>query len=199
MSGKGGRLLLPSRRDLLKGGALLALSSPIGFGGLAKALTQSPQGLTSGPPNTGTQPASPDWMKNLIIYEIATKGFTSPRGPESGTFSSLQSKLPYLEELGITGIWLTGYSLCDPHHFYNIWTQYAVIEPDKFDPTLGTAEQFKGLIDEAHRRGIKVFLDVITHGLMNRQPGDSAASVMVPWRQLGDDRFRLERRPHRSG
>ena len=70
----------------------------------------------------------------------------------------------------MTGIWLTGYSLCDPHHFYNIWTQYAVIEPDKFDPTLGTAEQFKGLIDEAHRRGIKVFLDVITHGLMEGSP-----------------------------
>jgi Alpha amylase, catalytic domain len=170
MNGKGGRLPLHSRRDLLKGGALLALSSPIGIGGLAEALTQSPQGLTSGPPNPGTQPASPEWMKNLIIYEIATKGFTSPRGPESGTFSSLQSKLPYLEELGITGIWLTGYSLCDPHHFYNIWTQYAVIEPDKFDPTLGTAEQFKGLIDEAHRRGIKVFLDVITHGLLTGSP-----------------------------
>jgi hypothetical protein len=170
MSGKGSRLLLPSRRDLLKGGALLALRSPIGLGGLTKALTQSPQGLTSGSPNPGTQPASPEWMKHLIIYEIATKGFTSQRGPESGTFSSLQSKLPYLEELGITGIWLTGYSLCDPHHFYNIWTQYAVIEPDKFDPTLGTAEQFKGLIDEAHRRGIKVFLDVITHGLMAGSP-----------------------------
>jgi hypothetical protein len=61
---------------------------------------------------------------------------------------------------------LTGYSLCDPHHFYNIWTQYAVIEPDKFDRTLGTPEDFKKLIDEAHRRGIRIFLDVITHGLM---------------------------------
>ena len=105
MSEKGGRLLLTSRRDLLKGGALLALSSPIGFPGLAKVLTQSPQGPTSGPPNPATQPASPEWMKDLIIYEIATKGFTSPKGPESGTFSSLQAKLSYLEELGITGIW----------------------------------------------------------------------------------------------
>jgi hypothetical protein len=67
-------------------------------------------------------------------------------------------------------MWLTGYSLCDPHHFYNIWTQYAVIEPDKFDPTLGTAEEFKQLIHEAHRRGIRVFLDVITHGLMKDSP-----------------------------
>ena len=145
MSEKGGRLLLTSRRDLLKGGALLALSSPIGFPGLAKVLTQSPQGPTSGPPNPATQPASPEWMKDLIIYEVATKGFTSPHGPESGTFHSLRAQFAYLEELGITGIWLAGYSLCDPHHFYNIWTQYAVIEPDKFDPTLGTAAKISKL------------------------------------------------------
>lgn len=109
-------------------------------------------------------------MKNLIIYEVATKGFTSPRGPESGTFNSLRSRLDYLQHLGITGIWLTGYCLCDPHHFYNIWTQYAVIQPDKFDPTLGTAEEFKELVNEAHQRGIRIFLDVITHGLMNGSP-----------------------------
>jgi len=125
-----------------------------------------------------TQPASPEWMKDLIIYEIATKGFTSPNGPESGTFNSLREKLTYLTELGITGIWLTGYSLCDPRHFYNIWTQYAVIEPDKFDPTLGTAAEFRALIDEAHRRGIKVFLDVITHGLM---PESSAVKTHPEW------------------
>jgi hypothetical protein len=156
-----------SRRDLLKGGALITLNSGRRWTLMAEALQQSPENpqLT-----TAVQPASPPWMKDLIIYEIATKGFTSPNGPESGTFASLQAKLGYLQELGITGIWLTGYSLCDPHHFYNIWTQYAVIEPDKFDPTLGTADEFKKLIEDAHQRGIKVFLDVITHGLMSNSP-----------------------------
>jgi hypothetical protein len=105
-------------------------------------------------------------MKDLIVIEVAPKGFTSPHGPESGTFNSLRARLPYLQDLGVTGMWLTGNSLCDARHFYNIWTQYAVIEPDQFDPTLGTAAEFKQLIDEAHRRGIQVFLDVITHGLM---------------------------------
>ena len=109
---------------------------------------------------------SPGWTKDLVIYEIATKAFTSPTGPESGTFESLKARMPYLQDLGITGIWLTGHSLSDPHHFYNIWTQYAVIEPDQIDPSLGTPAQFKALIDEAHQRGIKVFLDVITHGVM---------------------------------
>jgi hypothetical protein len=43
---------------------------------------------------------------------------------------------------------------------------YASIEPDQIDPSLGTPEQFKHLIDAAHARGIKIFLDVTTHGLM---------------------------------
>jgi hypothetical protein len=114
----------------------------------------------------GASASAPDWMKDLVVYEIATKAFTSPHGPQSGTFESLRERLPYLQDLGITGIWLSGHSLSDPRHFYNIWSQYAVIEPDRLDPTLGSAEQFKAMIDEAHRRGIRVFLDVITHGVM---------------------------------
>jgi hypothetical protein len=119
--------------------------------------------------NTSAQ-ESPEWAKDLIIYEIATRGFTSPNGPESGTFKSAQEKLPYLQKLGITGIWLTGTNLGDARHFYNIWTQYACVDPSKLDPILGTAEEFKAFIDEAHRRGIKVFMDVITHGVMNDSP-----------------------------
>ena len=116
------------------------------------------------------EPINPDWGKDLVIYEIATKGFTSPNGPESGTFQSLKEKLPYLEDLGINAIWLTGHSLSDPTHFYGIWTQYACIEPDKLDPSLGTEEDFKEMIADAHRRGIRIFLDTIEHGVMNESP-----------------------------
>jgi len=45
-----------------------------------------------------------------------------------------------------------------------------VISPDKIDPTLGTKQEFKALIDEAHKYGIKIFLDVITHGVMPESP-----------------------------
>jgi len=113
---------------------------------------------------------NPDWAKDLVIYEIATKGFTSPNGPESGTFNSLKEKLPYLEDLGINAIWLTGHSLSNPTHFYGIWTQYACIEPDKLDPSLGTEDDFKEMIADAHRRGIRIFLDTIEHGVMNESP-----------------------------
>jgi hypothetical protein len=58
----------------------------------------------------------PVWAKDLVIYEIATKGFTSPAGPESGTFNSLREKLPYLEELAIQGYQKT--LELDPDNWY---------------------------------------------------------------------------------
>ncbi len=113
---------------------------------------------------------TPEWAKNLIIYEVAIKGFTSPNGPESGTFNSLKEKMGYLKKLGINGIWLTGHSLSDSSHFYGIWTQYACIEPDKIDPSLGSEQEFKDMIAEAHKHGIRIFLDTIEHGVMNDSP-----------------------------
>ena len=170
MTEKDDRVLPLSRRGFLKAGIFFAIAPSAHLSASAETLGSASQNTMSAPLLGKMQPLSPPWMKDLIIYEVATKGFTSPHSPQSGTFNSLRSKLAYLNELGITGIWLAGYSLCDPHHFHNIWTQYAVIEPDKFDPTVGTPEEFKKLVDEAHQRGIKIFLDVITHGLMNDSP-----------------------------
>lgn len=113
---------------------------------------------------------APADTNQLIVYEVATKGFTSPNGPESGTFQSLQEKLPYLDDLGITAVWLSGHQLCDAKHFYNIWTEYACIRPDRIDPSLGTPADFKQMIATAHEHGIKIFLDVITHGVMKDSP-----------------------------
>ncbi len=117
--------------------------------------------------NKGTTPA---YIKDLVIYEVAPKAFTSPSGPESGTFRSMTDKLPYLKNLGINAIWLTGHNWADNNHFYGIWTQYAVIRPDSIEPTLGTPEDFKLLIETAHKNGIKIFLDVITHGVISSSP-----------------------------
>ncbi len=133
-----------ARRGFLKAGVAFALMPFIRLAASPEATVQLHDDDGTGRPDDPDQPASPEWINDLIIYEVATKGFTSPNGPESGTFNSLLAKLAYLQELGITGIWLTGYSLCDPHHFYNIWTQYAVIDPGRFDPSLGTDEEFQG-------------------------------------------------------
>lgn len=113
---------------------------------------------------------TPSWAKDLIIYELATKSFTSPHGTETGTFNSIKEKIPYLQELGINAVWVSGHNWADPKHFYNIWTQYASIRPDSLDHTLGTPAEFKSMVDEFHKHGIRVFLDIITHGVMKYSP-----------------------------
>jgi hypothetical protein len=120
-------------------------------------------------PRRGGTP-QPSWVDDLVIYEVATRAYTSPDGPESGTFRSLAARLPYIADLGVTGIWLTGYNLADNAHFYGIWTQYATVRPDALDPRLGTEEDFRSLVSAAHAAGIRIFLDVTTHGVMNSSP-----------------------------
>lgn len=157
----------PTRRHFLKAGAGGIAGLPFGSNLLA-----SPNQHALPPARTTALPhaSSPSWTKDLIVYQIAPKGFTSPHGPESGTFNSLKERLPYLQELGINGIWLTGHSLALPRYFYNIWSQYANIEPDKIEPSLGTPEEFRSLIDAAHQQGIRVFLDVHVHGVHSTSP-----------------------------
>ena len=168
-----------SRRDFLKGGSAATLMAMLGAVPLAaqpapSSISAAPKGKDAPEDSlTAKAPAgirAPAWTKDLVIYEIATKGFTSPSGPESGTFKSLQAKIPYLKNLGVSGIWLTGHSLSDSKHFYNIWTQYACVDPFRMDPSLGTADEFKELIGAFHRAGIHVLLDVISHGVMNNSP-----------------------------
>lgn len=157
----------PSRRYFLKacaGGTASLLFAP-------KHLTAATRPAVSGGGTAASaRSTSPLWTRDLIVYEIAPKGFTSPQGPESGTFNSLKERFPYLQELGITGIWLTGHSLALPRYFYNVWSQYANIEPDKIDPSLGTPEEFRSLIDAAHQHGIRIFLDVHVHGVHSTSP-----------------------------
>lgn len=115
----------------------------------------------------------PDWIADLVIYEVNPRGFTSPHGvgdgSGSGTFDSLRHKMPYLRDLGVNAIWLAGYCLATKH-FYGIWSVYANVRPDRFDPVLGDADEFRELVDSAHQCGIRVFLDVISHGVLESSP-----------------------------
>src|SRR3712207_4732931 len=115
----------------------------------------------------------PPWTKDLVIYQVNPRGYTSPNGVGdghgSGTFDSLAERMPYLERLGVNALWLSGYALANDH-FYGIWSNYAVIDPRRIDPVLGTERDLSELVATAHRHGIKVFLDVISHGVVNDSP-----------------------------
>ena len=114
--------------------------------------------------------SAPAWAKDLVIYQLNPRAFTSPagsgNGSGSGTFRSLIEKLPYLADLGVNGIWMAGHHQAT-EHFYGIWTVYAAQRPDRIDPLLGTEDDLKELTREASALGIHIFLDVIAHGVVN--------------------------------
>lgn len=116
---------------------------------------------------------APAWAKDLVIYEINPRTFTSPNGvgggDGSGTFASTAKRFDYLEDLGINTIWLAGYCAATDH-FYGVWSVYATSRPDVLDPSLGTEDDFANLVRSAHEHGIRVLLDVISHGVLDDSP-----------------------------
>jgi maltose alpha-D-glucosyltransferase/alpha-amylase len=96
------------------------------------------------------------WYKDAIIYELHLKTFFDGNDDGIGDFKGLIKKLDYLEDLGITAIWLLpfypsplrddGYDIADYH---NINTNY------------GTLKDFRDFLREAHRRGLRVITELV--------------------------------------
>lgn len=98
----------------------------------------------------------PLWYKDAIIYEAHVKTFFDSNNDGIGDFEGLRQKLPYLESLGITAIWLLPFypsPLRDDG--YDIADYYEV------NPDYGTIDDFRAFLHEAHERGLKVITELV--------------------------------------
>jgi hypothetical protein len=115
----------------------------------------------------------PVWADELVIYELNPTTFTSPSEPGklrgSGTFASLGERLEYLHHLGVNGIWMAGHCPATAH-FYNTWSVYATVRPDRVDDELGGEAGLRELTDKARQLGIHIFLEVVSHGVVRESP-----------------------------
>jgi len=116
---------------------------------------------------------TPDWVKHAVFYQIFPdrfaksertqhpKGitfrewddFSEPRGFMGGDLYGVVEKLDYLKDLGITALYLNPIFMATTYHRYNTFDYYTV------DPLLGGNDALRLLIDEAHKRDIKIVLD----------------------------------------
>jgi maltose alpha-D-glucosyltransferase/alpha-amylase len=102
--------------------------------------------------------SDPLWFKRAVFYEIHTRGFFDASQDGSGDLRGIQEKLDYLQWLGIDCIWLLPmYASPLRDGGYDISDYYAV------HPDYGTVEDFKSLVDAAHRRGIRVIADLVVN------------------------------------
>lgn len=112
---------------------------------------------------------TPDWVSETVWYQIfpdrfcnkASEGIYEPwRSGEvtnqerfGGNLEGIISKLPYLQELGITGIYLTPIFEADSNH------KYDTRDYQKIDASFGNEETFSRLVKNAHERGMRIMLD----------------------------------------
>ncbi|MBD3581891.1 alpha-glucosidase [Flavobacterium selenitireducens] len=96
------------------------------------------------------------WWKETVFYQIYMPSYADSNGDGYGDFAGITSKLDYLQNLGIKGIWLTPF-LKSP----KIDNGYDVADYYEIDAVYGTRADFDRFLSEAHRRGIKVIMDMV--------------------------------------
>ena len=111
-----------------------------------------------------------DWVRDGVIYEIFPRAF-SPQG----NFNGVTARLDDLKALGVNILWLMPiHPIGQEKKKGTIGSPYAVRDYYGINPDYGTKEDFKKLISEAHRRGMKVIIDIVA----NHTSWDS---VMMKW------------------
>src|SRR6187401_1455581 len=96
------------------------------------------------------------WYKDAIIYQLHVKAFADSNNDGIGDFPGLTEKLDYLQELGVTAIWLLpfypspmrddGYDIAD---YFDV------------NPNFGTLDDFRAFLDAAHERNLRVITELV--------------------------------------
>ncbi|HIS50480.1 MAG TPA: alpha-glucosidase [Candidatus Gallacutalibacter pullistercoris] len=96
------------------------------------------------------------WWKEAVIYQIYPMSFCDSNGDGIGDLPGIISKLDYLKELGVDVVWLSPiYDSPNDDNGYDI-RDYQAIHPD-----YGTMEDFDRLLEETHKRGMKLIMDMV--------------------------------------
>ncbi len=97
-------------------------------------------------------------------YEIFVYSFCDSDGDGIGDLKGVTSKLDYLQELGVNGIWLMPIHPSPTYHKYDVTDYYAI------DPQYGTMEDFEELMEQCQARNIHVILDLVLNHTSSEHP-----------------------------
>ena len=115
-----------------------------------------------------------------VFYEIFVRSFADSDGDGVGDLNGITAKLDYLDDLGVSGIWLTPIHPSDSYHGYD------VIDYKGIKAEYGTMEDFEKLIAEAHKRDIRVILDYVLNHSSKLNPWfkEACADENSPYRKF---------------
>lgn len=100
----------------------------------------------------------PLWFKDAIIYEVPIRAFADSNADGIGDFRGLTEKLDYLQNLGVTAIWVLPFFPSPLRDDGYDTSHYTTV-----NPIYGTLEDFKELLEAAHQRGIRVIIELIVN------------------------------------
>ena len=114
----------------------------------------------------------PSWTRGAVCYEVFVRSFYDSDGNGIGDLDGLIRKLDYINDgnpasrtdLGASCIWLMPVTASPSYHGYDVSDYYRV------EPAYGTNDDFKRLVAEAHRRGIKVLVDMVLNHSSSAHP-----------------------------
>jgi maltose alpha-D-glucosyltransferase/alpha-amylase len=117
------------------------------------------------PANTAEPVTDALWYKDAIIYELHVKTFHDSDGDGVGDFRGLIDKIDYLQELGVTAVWLLpfypsplrddGYDIAD---YFDV------------NPNYGTLDDFRAFLDAAHQRELRVITELVINHTSDQNP-----------------------------
>ena len=98
------------------------------------------------------------WYKEMAVYQVWPRSFCDGNGDGIGDLKGVLSKLDYIKSLGVDAIWFSPlYKSPQKDYGYDI-ADYRSIQPE-----YGTLEDFKLVLDEAHKRGLRVIMDLVVN------------------------------------
>ena len=107
----------------------------------------------------------PLWYKDAVIYELHVRAFNDSDGDGSGDFKGLIEKLPYLQELGVSAIWLLPFY---PSPLRD--DGYDIADYEDVNPMFGRLADARQFIAEAHRRGMRVINELVCNHTSDQHP-----------------------------
>jgi maltose alpha-D-glucosyltransferase/alpha-amylase len=138
-------------------------------------LIPTPDSTSSGRGAPEAGAADPLWYKDAVIYQVHVKAFFDSNNDGVGDFQGLTSKLDYIQDLGVSALWLLpfypsplkddGYDVAD---YRNVHPQY------------GTRADFRAFVKEAQRRGLKVITELVVNHTSEQHPWFQAARRAPP-------------------
>jgi oligo-1,6-glucosidase len=105
------------------------------------------------------------WWKEAVVYQIYPRSFQDTTGSGVGDLNGITWRLDYLKDLGINVIWLSPI-----YESPNVDNGYDISDYRKINPEFGTMEDFDRLLSEAHRRNIKIVMDLVVNHTSDQHP-----------------------------